>query len=135
MGHHYSHTNTNNVNKTWALLQTTGGKDEHNIVFMQKTQHRTQNVHGHIIGQHRKLKIWATQTSPKNRGELRCNNIHKKINLFVYLFTFFPDFCIGSLLIFKLVLNTIAQTLLHIMWHDTIFMSLTAHNFFYINIQ
>ena len=21
-------TNTNNVNKTWALLQTTGGKDE-----------------------------------------------------------------------------------------------------------
>ena len=26
-------TNTNNVNKTWALLQTTGGKDELNIVF------------------------------------------------------------------------------------------------------
>ena len=25
-GHHYTHTNTNNVNKTWALLQTTGRK-------------------------------------------------------------------------------------------------------------
>ena len=24
---------TNNVNKTWALLQTTGGKDEPNILF------------------------------------------------------------------------------------------------------
>jgi hypothetical protein len=31
-------TNTNNVNKTWSLLQTTtGGKDELNIVFMQKS--------------------------------------------------------------------------------------------------
>ena len=26
-------TNTNNINKTRALLQTTGGKDEPNIVF------------------------------------------------------------------------------------------------------
>jgi hypothetical protein len=25
--------NTDNVNKTWALLQTIGGKDEPNIVF------------------------------------------------------------------------------------------------------
>ena len=28
--------NTNNLNKTCTLLQTTGGKDESNIVFMQK---------------------------------------------------------------------------------------------------
>ena len=28
VGHHYSQANTNNVNKTRALLQTTGGKDE-----------------------------------------------------------------------------------------------------------
>ena len=35
--HHYMQTNTNNVNKTWALLQTTGGKDEPNIVFMRKS--------------------------------------------------------------------------------------------------
>jgi hypothetical protein len=26
VGHHYTQTNTNNVNKTCALLQTTGGK-------------------------------------------------------------------------------------------------------------
>ena len=28
VGHYYPQTNTDNVNKTWALLQTTGGKDE-----------------------------------------------------------------------------------------------------------
>ena len=33
---HYTQTNTNNVNKTRALLQTTGGKDGPNIVFMRK---------------------------------------------------------------------------------------------------
>jgi hypothetical protein len=26
--HHYTQTNTNNVNKTWALIQTTWSKDE-----------------------------------------------------------------------------------------------------------
>jgi len=36
VGYHYMQTNTNNVNKTWALLQTTGGKDEPNIVFIWK---------------------------------------------------------------------------------------------------
>jgi hypothetical protein len=30
-------TNTNNINKTSALLQTTGGKDERNIVLMRKS--------------------------------------------------------------------------------------------------
>ena len=30
VGHYYTQTNTDNVNKTWALLQTTGGKDEPN---------------------------------------------------------------------------------------------------------
>jgi hypothetical protein len=30
-GHHYTQANTYNVNKTWPLLQTTGGKDEPNI--------------------------------------------------------------------------------------------------------
>ena len=30
VGHHYAQTNTHNVNKTWALLETTGGKDEPN---------------------------------------------------------------------------------------------------------
>jgi len=34
---HYTQTNINNANKTWALLQTTGGKDEPNFVFMRKS--------------------------------------------------------------------------------------------------
>ena len=37
VGHHCTQTNTNNVNKTGALLQTTGGKDEPNIFFMWKS--------------------------------------------------------------------------------------------------
>ena len=31
VGHHYMQTNTNNVNKTCTLLQTTGGKDKQNM--------------------------------------------------------------------------------------------------------
>jgi hypothetical protein len=37
VGYHYTQTNTNNVNKTWSLLQTIGGKDEPNIVFLMKS--------------------------------------------------------------------------------------------------
>jgi len=37
VGDRYTKTNTNNVNKTSAFLQTTRGKDERNIVFMQKS--------------------------------------------------------------------------------------------------
>ena len=33
VGQYYSQTNTNNVNKTRALLQATGGNDEPNIVL------------------------------------------------------------------------------------------------------
>ena len=47
VGHHYPQANTNNVNKTRALLQTTGGKDEPNIVCMRKSQNETQNVKTH----------------------------------------------------------------------------------------
>ena len=47
VGHHYPRANTINVNKTRALLQTTGGKDEANIVCMRKSQHGTQNVKTH----------------------------------------------------------------------------------------
>ena len=35
--HYCMQTNTNSINKTWALLETTGGKDEPNINFMQKS--------------------------------------------------------------------------------------------------
>ena len=37
VGHHYAQAKTNNVNKTCVLLQTTGGKDEPNIAFLQKS--------------------------------------------------------------------------------------------------
>ena len=37
VGHHYTKTNTNNINKTCALLKTTGGKDKPNIVSMRKS--------------------------------------------------------------------------------------------------
>ena len=33
----YRRGNQNNVYMTWALLQTTGGKDESSIVFMRKS--------------------------------------------------------------------------------------------------
>ena len=36
---HYTQTDTNNVNKTWALLQTTGSNDEPNIVLCE-SMHR-----------------------------------------------------------------------------------------------
>jgi hypothetical protein len=36
VGHHCSQALTHNVNKTCALLQTTGDKDEPNIIFMRK---------------------------------------------------------------------------------------------------
>ena len=37
VGQRYAQTNTNNVNKKRALLQTTEGKDEPKIVFMRKS--------------------------------------------------------------------------------------------------
>ena len=37
VGHQYTQANTRNVNKMCDLLQTTGGKDEPNIVFMRKS--------------------------------------------------------------------------------------------------
>ena len=37
VGHHFTQTHTNNVNKTCALLQTTEGKDQPNIVIMRKS--------------------------------------------------------------------------------------------------
>ena len=33
VGYHYTQTNKDKVNKTWAFLQTTGGKDEPNIAL------------------------------------------------------------------------------------------------------
>ena len=55
VGHHYPQANTNNVNKTGALSQTTGGRDEPNIACIRKSQHE-RKASRHIIGEHKKLK-------------------------------------------------------------------------------
>jgi hypothetical protein len=51
VGHHCAQINTHNVNKTCALLHTTGGKDVPSIVFMPKSyrtlQHGNQNINTH----------------------------------------------------------------------------------------
>jgi hypothetical protein len=39
----YTQANTNNVNKTLILLQTTGGKEGPNIDFVRKSQQTPQN--------------------------------------------------------------------------------------------
>jgi len=66
VGRHYTQTNTNNINKTWALLQTTESKDESNIVFIPKSQwtsqHETENVKTHNW---RKQKRGKTLTKKK----------------------------------------------------------------------
>ena len=50
VGHHYARTNTNNVNKTWALLQTTGGKHEPNIVLCgNRSEHHNTILHYTIL--------------------------------------------------------------------------------------
>jgi hypothetical protein len=41
--HQYAQTNTNNVNQTWPLLQTTGGKDEHRFYVAIVTDITTLN--------------------------------------------------------------------------------------------
>jgi hypothetical protein len=55
VGHNYPQANTNNVSKTRALLQTTGGKDETNIVLYVEITTRNPKRR-HIIGEHKKLK-------------------------------------------------------------------------------
>ena len=67
VGHHYAQANTNNVNKTWTLLQTTGDRYEPNILFKWKTQrtpqHGTQNTKTH-----KKLKDKQHGPHPKKTG-------------------------------------------------------------------
>ena len=56
-------------NKTRVLLQTTGGKDEMNIVFMQTSQgisiHKTQNVKTHNRTTQKTIKMGNTEPTKK----------------------------------------------------------------------
>ena len=76
VGHHSTQTNTNKVNKTRAILQTTGGKDESNINFMRKSywisQHGTQNVKTHNRTTQKTEKISITDPT-KNRAGGGCD--------------------------------------------------------------
>ena len=55
--------NTNNVKKTWALQQATGGKDEPNIVFMRKLLRTIRNWE-YIVGHHKQLEKKMNNTKP-----------------------------------------------------------------------
>jgi len=57
VGHHCAQTNTNNVNTTWVLKQTTGGKDEPNIFFYEEivTNITTRNSERNRTTQTKKL--------------------------------------------------------------------------------
>jgi hypothetical protein len=76
VGQHYAQTSTNNVNKTRVLQQTTGGKDEPNIVFMwisyRTSQHWTKNVNTHNRTTQKAKKMSNTDLT-NNWGELRCS--------------------------------------------------------------
>ena len=85
VGHHYTQTNTNNINKTYALLHTTRGKYEPNVVSTQKLQrkpqHRPQNVKRHNRTTQKTKRMSNTDPTKntgvnsgvqKHRGELRC---------------------------------------------------------------
>ena len=52
VGHHYTQTYTKN-NKRRAILQTTGGKDEPNIVLMRKSYRTSQHGTEHVKRHHR----------------------------------------------------------------------------------
>ena len=53
VGHHYTQTITDNVNKTWVPLQTTGGKDEPNIVFTKNLENEQHEPHQKTGGEPR----------------------------------------------------------------------------------
>jgi hypothetical protein len=72
VGHHYTQTNTINVNKTWALLQTSGGKDEPNIIYLEivaDNTHGTQDVKKHNMTTQKTKKMSNTDTTIKLGGE------------------------------------------------------------------
>ena len=71
VGHHYAQTNTINVNKTRALLQTTGDKDEPNIIFIQTSQHGAQNVKTHNRTTEKTKKM--SNTDPTNKTKKMSN--------------------------------------------------------------
>ena len=65
--YHYAQTNTNNVNTTWALLQTSGRKDG---IRSCASQHGTQNVKTHNRTKQKTKKMSTTDPTKKPRMKL-----------------------------------------------------------------
>ncbi len=84
--------NTNNVNKTCVLLQTTGGKDEPNFVCMRKSQrtsqHGTQTVKTHNFNLILIVLIRTSKTMQLN--ELL---IYSLLKIFIMMFILQYMFC------------------------------------------
>ena len=62
VGHYYPQTNTNNVNKTWALSQKMEVKTNQPS-FLCGNYNTEPQTSSHIIGEHKTLKRWATLIS------------------------------------------------------------------------
>ena len=78
-GHHYAQTHTNNINKTWALQQATGGKDEPNFVFMRKllrTHSTNVKTHNRTTKQ---LKRWGEVGFSRKKNYKLCRKIRKNL--------------------------------------------------------
>ena len=67
LGDHYRQTNANNVNNTWTLLHTTGGKYEPNIVFYGMTHNRTTQKLKRQGKRTSQKKLWWTQVLTKGK--------------------------------------------------------------------
>jgi hypothetical protein len=70
--YHYAQTNINNVNTTWALLQTSGRKDG---IRSCASQHGTQNVKTHNRTKQKTKKMSTTDPTKKNTDELSYSRI------------------------------------------------------------
>jgi hypothetical protein len=90
VSHHYTQTNTNNVNKTWVLLQTAGGEDDtkgviririskknkqHNDQKKKDKQRSTKHTH--------QTKDRVIRTPLKTVGELRCSGSVSNMSLLI----------------------------------------------------
>jgi hypothetical protein len=97
VGHHYTQTNTNNVNKTRALLQTTGSKKEPNIVAdittWKKWNYELKHLSLPRLLQDLTVYIWVTRRVSYKKQELRI--IHKRLSSPL-------GFLVGSVLLIQL---------------------------------
>ena len=67
VGHHHTQTNTNDVSKTCALIQTAGDKNQLNIVCMRTSQ----QTHNRTTQKTKKMS--NTDPTIKTGDELRCS--------------------------------------------------------------